>query len=164
MKNVLKKYKWEFLAVAVLMLLVYVTLAISFDFKNYDVSMPLFYQGVDDFGSSYKHAKILMDGGKWNYETERLGAPFGAQYYDFMPDSLMNTEVFLLKIIGFFQKDPIIVVNIAVFFLFYVIAATAYYAMRQFGIRQDFAVIGAVVFDFSYYHFARLVELSLIHI
>ena len=158
MKNVLKKYKWEFVAVAVLMLLVYASLAISFDFKNYDVSMPLFYQGVDDFGSSYKHAKVLMDGGNWNYETERLGAPFGAQYYDFMPDSLMNTEVFLLKIIGFFQKDPIIVVNIAVFFLFYVIAATAYYAMRQFGIRQDFAVIGAVVFDFSYYHFARLVE------
>lgn len=75
MKNVLKKYKWEFVAVAVLMLLVYASLAISFDFKNYDVSMPIAYQGGDDFGTAYKHAKVVSDSqSTWIYETERLGA------------------------------------------------------------------------------------------
>lgn len=158
MKRVLKKYKWEFVAVAVLMLLVYATLAISLDFKNYDISMPIQYQGVDDFGSTYKNAKILSDGGEWNYETDRLGAPYGAKYYDFMPDSLMNSELLLLRAIGFFVQDPIEMVNIAFLILFFVIAITSYYVLRQCGVRYDFAVMGALLFDFSYYHFSRLIE------
>ena len=159
MKNVLKKYKWEFVAVAVLMLLVYASLAISFDFKNYDVSMPIAYQGGDDFGTAYKHAKVVSDSqSTWIYETERLGAPYGAEYYDFMPDSLMNADVLFLKFFGLFSKDPVTIVNMTIIFLFFLIALISYFVMRQLGIRQDFAVIGTLLFDFMYYHFMRLVS------
>lgn len=149
MKNVLKKYKWEFVAVAVLMLLVYASLAISFDFKNYDVSMPIAYQGGDDFGTAYKHAKVVSDSqSTWIYETERLGAPYGAEYYDFMPDSLMNADVLFLKFFGLFSKDPVTIVNMTIIFLFFLIALISYFVMRQLGIRQDFAVIGNRNFAF----------------
>lgn len=159
MKNVLKKYKWEFVAVAVLMLLVYASLAISFDFKNYDVSMPIAYQGGDDFGTAYKHAKVVSDSqSTWIYETERLGAPYGAEYYDFMPDSLMNADVLFLKFFGLFSEDPVAIVNMTIIFLFFLIALISYFVMRQLGIRQDFAVIGTLLFDFMYYHFMRLVS------
>ena len=159
MKRVLKKYKWEFVAVAVLMLLVYATLAISLDFKNFDITMPIAYQGGDDFGTAYKHAKVVSDSGsKWIYESDRLGAPYGAEYYDFMPDSLMNADVLFLRFFGLFSEDPVTVVNLTIVFLFFLIALISYFVMRQLGIRQDFAVVGSLLFDFMYYHFMRLVS------
>lgn len=158
MKRAFDKYKLEGLSFLVLFAAVFLVLALSFDFKDYRISMPISYQGGDDFGTAYKHAKEVSENSKWIFETDRLGAPYGANYYDFMPDSLMNVDVFLLKVFGMFSDDPVVVVNITIFFLFFVIAGTAYYSMRQLGMRNDFAIACAVLFDFTYYHFVRLIN------
>lgn len=157
MREILEKYKKEGISVIVLFALVFITLFFSFDFAHYDMSMPIVYSGGDEF-SAYKNAKMVSEDSGWIYETERLGAPYGAQYYDFMPDSLLNVDNFLLKFFGLFTNDVVLNVNLTVFFLFFVVAATAYYAMRQMGVRNDFAVMGALSFDFMYYHFMRLVS------
>ncbi|MCM1244887.1 MAG: hypothetical protein NC293_04485 [Roseburia sp.] len=107
---------------------------------------------------AYKNAKMLTEGSGWVFETDRLGAPFGAKYYDFMPDSLENADVVIMKVFSFFTNDPVLIINLTSFFLFFLIAMTAYYALRQMGVRNDIAVFGAVVFDFMYYHFTRLVN------
>lgn len=151
----MNKCKKESLSIAILCALVLMTLAFSFDFRNYDVTVPLTYWGTDDF-TVYKNAKMLSDGSGWIHETDRLGAPFGAEYYDFMPDSLMNVDNLFLKFFSLFSKNPVTTVNMTVFFLFFLIALTAYYALRKFDVRNDFAIMGALIFDFMYYHFTRL--------
>ncbi len=150
------KYAREIMLIAVMFLIVGALIAISFDFKNYNVSMPILYAGGDDY-SAYKNAKMLSEDTGWIFETQRLGAPYGAEYYDFMPDSLMNVDNILIRIMGVFTNDVVTNVNVTVFLLFFLIAGTAYYVLREMGVRGEFAVVGAVVFDFIYYHYVRLI-------
>lgn len=152
----IQKMKKEGLSVLILCALVFAVLFLSFGFPEYNISMPIAYNGGDDF-SVYKNAKMLSEGSGWISGTPRLGAPFGAEYHDFMPDALMNVDNLLIKFFGIFTDDIILNVNLTVFFLFFAIAGTAYYALRQMGVRNDFAIMGAVTFDFMYYHFMRMI-------
>lgn len=157
MQSVLKKYRREGISLLCLFFIVFVIMFLSFDFYgSYHISMPIQYSGNDEF-LAYKNAKMLTEGSGWIFQTDRLGAPFGAQYYDFMPDSLENVDVLIMKVFSFFTNDPVLIINLTSFFLFFLTAATAYYALRQMGVRNDIAVVGAVVFDFMYYHYTRLV-------
>lgn len=155
MREMMKKYRSEVISIIVLCGLVLITLFFSFDFKNYDISMPIVYYGGDDF-LAYKNAKMVTSGDEWIFETERLGAPYGAEYYDFMADSLQNVENFMLKVFGIFSDDPVVILNYVIIFCFFMIALIAYYVLRKLKVRSDFAVMGALTFDFSYYHFFRM--------
>lgn len=154
MKN--SKCVREIIYITILFMIVGVLITITFDFKNFDVSMPILYAGGDDY-SVYKNAKMLDENTGWVFETERLGAPYGAKYYDFMPDSLMNADNLLIKMMGIFTSDVVANANLTVFLLFFLIAGTAYYCLRKMGVRGEFAIAGAVVFDFIYYHYVRLI-------
>lgn len=156
MYKMLEKYRRGIISFIVLYGIVFITLFFSFDFINYDISMPIVYAGGDDY-SAYKNAKMLSEDTGWIFETKRLGAPYGAEYYDFMPDSLMNVDNILIKTMGVFTDDVVTNVNLTVFLLFFLIAGTAYYVLREMGVRSEFAVVGAVVFDFIYYHYVRLI-------
>lgn len=151
------KYKKEGISLSCLFFVVFIILFFAFDFRNYNISMPIAYYGGDEF-LTYKNAKLLTGDSGWIFETDRLGAPFGAKYYDFMPDSLENADIVIMKGFSFFTDDPVLITNLTIFFLFFVIALTGYYALRQMGVRNDIAVFGALVFDFMYYHFTRLVS------
>lgn len=154
----IKKYRREGISVLCLFFAVFVMIVYSFNFYDYyHISMPIHYYGGDEF-LAYKNAKMLTEESGWIFETDRLGAPFGVKYYDFMPDSLENADVVIMKIFSFFTKDPVLIVNLTVFFLFFLIAATSYYALRKMGVRNEIAIIGALVFDFMYYHFTRLIS------
>lgn len=157
MKGWLKKQRNEIISVAILVALVFATVYIAFGLYQNDLSTPLIYDGKDDF-TSYKNAKLLSEGTQWIYATERLGAPFGAEYYDFLPDSLTNVEHVIVKFFGLFTKDAVENVNMASYFLFFLVAIIAYYVLRELGVRNDFAIVGALAFDFSYYHFVRMIE------
>lgn len=146
----------EIMFITILVMIVGFLIAVSFDFRNFDISMPILYAGGDDY-SVYKNAKMLDENTGWVFETERLGAPYGAKYLDFMPDSLMNVDNLLIKVMGIFTSDVVTNVNLTVFFLFFLIAGTAYYCLRKMGVRGEFAITGAVVFDFIYYHYVRLI-------
>lgn len=150
----ISKHK-EGISIIILMLSVFLILFLAFDFKDYNISMPFVYNGGDDF-LVYKNAKMVTSDDSWIFETERLGAPYGGEYYDFMADSLQNVDNFLLKIVGIFVKDPVIIYNCVILFLFFAIALIAYYVLRKIGVRNDFAIMGALTFDFSYYHFFRM--------
>ncbi len=152
----IQNIKKEGFSILILFALVFIVLFLSFGFPEYNITMPIAYNGGDDF-SVYKNAKMLSEGSGWISETQRLGAPYGAEYHDFMPDALMNVDNLLIKFFGFFTDDIILNVNLTVFFLFFAIAGTAYYALRQMGVRNDFAIMGAVTFDFMYYHFMRMI-------
>lgn len=85
----IQNIKKEGFSVLILFALVFIVLFLSFGFPEYNITMPIAYNGGDDF-SVYKNAKMLSEGSGWISETQRLGAPYGAEYHDFMPDALMN--------------------------------------------------------------------------
>lgn len=151
-----KKYCVELVSVLVLFLLIWGVMYVAFGLKNISISTPVVYAGGDDF-SLYKNAKMMMDGSLWNFATERLGAPYGAQYYDFLPDCLQNTDLLIVKFFTLFSKDPITVVNLSVVFIFFLTALTSYYALREFGVRREYAILGTICFDFTYYHVMRMI-------
>lgn len=148
--------KKEVLSVVILLGLVFLGLVYTFDFFHYKISTPIVYAGGDDF-SLYKNAKMMMDGSLWNLETERLGAPYGAKYYDFLPDCLQNTDLLIIKFFSLFSMDPVTVVNLAVLSLFFLTALTTFYSLREMGVNRKYAIMGALVFDFMYYHLVRMI-------
>ena len=87
MHALISSKKKEVLSIVILLGLVFIGLVYTFDLCHYKISVPIVYAGGDDF-SLYKNAKMMMDGSLWNLETERLGAQYGAKYYDFLPDCL----------------------------------------------------------------------------
>ncbi len=156
MPALISSKKKEVLSIVILLGLVFIGLVYTFDLCHYKISVPIVYAGGDDF-SLYKNAKMMMDGSLWNLETERLGAPYGAKYYDFLPDCLQNTDLLIIKFFSLFSKDPITVVNLAVLSLFFLTALTSFYSLREMGVNRKYAIMGALVFDFMYYHLMRMI-------
>lgn len=156
MPALISSKKKEVLSVVILLGLVFIGLVYAFDLCHYKISVPIVYAGGDDF-SLYKNAKMMMDGSLWNLETQRLGAPYGAKYYDFLPDCLQNTDLLIIKFFSLFSKDPITVVNLAVLSLFFLTALTSFYSLREMGVNRKYAIMGALVFDFMYYHLMRMI-------
>ncbi len=155
-----EKRKWKQKPVVSLLILfgaVFVILFIAYDFVDYNITMPLSYKGQDEF-NLYKTAKLIQEQGGWIFTNERLGAPFGTNCHDFMADSLQAVDTLILKFFTLFTSDPVTAANSAYFFVYFLIAGTSWYALREMGANDAVAVCGALAFDFLYYHEFRSVS------
>jgi len=149
MKAHIKRYKNEYVSIGILMT---VTLAILiFLFKLWELtpSVPIQYDGCDDMGILV-NAKMLATQ-TWNLSSDRLGAPYGTQFYDFTVNMFHNFDLIILKIFVLLTGNPGIAVNLEYFSTFFLVAGISYLVMRELNITNWISVCGTLIFTFMPY-------------
>jgi len=96
---------------------------------------------------------VLQHG--WWLENPDLGAPFGQEFYDFpvmVGDSL---HLALIKLLGVFSSEPVLVLNLFFLLSFPLIALVSFLVLRQLGISSAAALVCSVLYALAPYHFVR---------
>jgi phosphoglycerol transferase len=103
--------------------------------------------------------KSLIETG-WVWQAPQLGAPFGSNFADF--PGADDAFMLLLKTLALFSSSPTVVMNLFYVGGYLLVYATAYWALRRFGIGSLWAATVALIYACAPYHFMRgLVHLNL---
>lgn len=97
--------------------------------------------------------KMVTEGKKMSYTSERLGAPFGYEAKDFtaasfLPKLWMNLWALLTDnyILGF---------NLGYLFAYILLAIVALFVLLKLGVRAEVSIVAAVLYSFLPYHILR---------
>lgn len=102
--------------------------------------------------------KTVVDHG-WFTNNPDLGAPFGAELYDFpIPEP---TTAALFHLIGLFATSVWLIYNVYYILGFALAAVAACWALRKLGVSLLLSVAGGVAFAILPYHFLRIMHLQL---
>jgi len=142
----IKKYKNEYVSIGILMTATLAILVFLFKLWELTPSVPIQYDGCDDM-SLLVNAKMLATQ-TWDLSCDRLGAPYGTQFYDFTANMFHNFDLILLKIFVLVTGSPGIAVNLEYFTTFFLVAGISYLVMRELKITNWIAICGTLVFTF----------------
>jgi len=90
----------------------------------------------------------------WIFENARNGFPFGSSFLDFPGSDAGN--LLILKILGTISGSNFSGNNLYLLLGFSASFATSFLVLRKIDIRESVACMGALLFAFLPYHFARL--------
>lgn len=111
-----------------------------------------------DASASQYFVRTTLDHG-WYLRNPDVGAPFGADMYDFpIPEP---THFLLVRLLGVFDHDPFSVYNLFYILSFGGVALSAWWALRFCGIGRLFSFAGAFLYAMLPYHFLRQPHLFL---
>ena len=97
--------------------------------------------------------KGVLDNG-WHWTNDYIGAPYGTQLYDF-PQGDSNLHFLVIKVLGVFSGDHVVVFNVFWLLGFPLCGLTAWLVLRDLGLPGIPAVTCAVLFAILPYHFWR---------
>jgi hypothetical protein len=113
--------------------------------------VPFRYQGDATYHLSVAKGLIDFGGSSTN---PALGAPFGQVIHD-MPLGGDRLHLVLLRVLGMLTGDPAATVNLFFVLSFPLVAVAAVLALRRLRVSAAPAVVGALLYAFLPYHFAR---------
>jgi phosphoglycerol transferase len=117
-----------------------------------DARVPFSYSG--DGTLNLTLTKTVMERG-WFYENPALGAPSGQELYDYPVLSGDGLHVAFFWLAGLFTDDPALVMNVFFVLTFPVTAVVTYLVLRRLTIGPEVAVVIAVLYTLTPYHFMR---------
>ena len=141
------------LVVDVLLITIAVTIALKifFHLSGSLLRSPLGYSG-DSLAAETSAKNIIQTG--WMQTAPRLGAPFGAKFYDY-PLGADNGHYLLMRLLALFTSNWVVLVNSFYFISFYTAAWSAYLCQRWLRVGRTSAMVTSILFAFAPYHFAR---------
>jgi hypothetical protein len=126
-------------------------LAIHFRFWDGGFRVPYTYYGDANFYGGV--TQNIIDTG-WYQTTDRLGAPFGQELYDFALGG-DNFHWLVLRVLTIFSQDWALVTNVFYLLTFVASALTAFFVCRWLGAGRLTSLVVSVLFAFAPYHFLR---------
>ena len=115
-----------------------------------DIHIPFHYEG--DSLQTGEWIKSIIDNG-WYLENKYTGMPTGRYFHDFPMSE--NIHYAIIKVITFFTDSYAVAINIFYILTFPLIVCTSFYVFRRFSISPFLSAIGAFLFSFLEYHYAR---------
>lgn len=115
-----------------------------------DLTVPFSYNGDGIFTQAY--IKGIVDNG-WFFTNQFLGAPFGANWYDY--PSSDGLTLLWVKFLSLFIQQVGLIVNITYILTFVMTTITSLYVFRKFGISRTVSVCISLLYSFLPYHFFR---------
>lgn len=132
------------------MLLTFFILAGVMRLWRADLLIPFTYHGDGVF--TQESIKGMIDNG-WILTNSYLGAPFGADMYDFPnSDSLIYV---IMKCLTIFTHEVGLIVNLTFLLSFFLTTLSALYVLRKFGLTRIVALSLSLLYTFLPYHFFR---------
>lgn len=133
--------------------IVLIIILFTFHLNAHNVTLPLWYAGGDDFCVYFETRNVLDSG--WNMVSDRLGAPFTTDFYDFPPYFLHNFDLLILKIVLIFTSNIFLAVNISFVLTGALIGTTAFVTLREYSVSNFISLLGASIYATLPYYFYR---------
>ncbi len=117
------------------------------------LSAPISYYAGDDFTLISQMKQLTQE--PWIWSTDRLGAPFGQEVYDYSANFLQTPEYLLIKFWTLFTHEVPVLENLVYLSTFVLCGLSAYLVMRKLRFRPLFSVSGAILYAFIPFIFGR---------
>lgn len=126
-----------------------------YDISPFTIAQPIQYTG-DGIGV-YKQAKMLLEG--WIDGTNRMGAPFGANYAGFPVVLTHNFDLlFLFPLLWICHSNIIAAVNCQLLLTHALCGMFSFYVLRKLQVSNFLSFLGATTFASSTYLFIRSIN------
>lgn len=148
------KNNWqEYASFISMIVLIVLGLIYAFNLNNFDFNYPLAYYGGDDMGG-LQNAKLFAEQG-WMLSTDRMGAPYSSDIYDFSSSLLHNFGLMIMKLCVLITGNYIVGFNIYYLSIFVLAGIVSYIVMRQLKINNWVTAAMSAVYGLSPYMIAR---------
>lgn len=146
-KEYFKRNKAEYISVVILLAVTLLIMVLFYKMWDFNITVPITYEGGDETGTLI-NAKMFTEQ-TWVLSTDRLGAPYTAEYYDFTANVMHNFDMVTLKIFAMITGNAAVAFNLEFFSIFIFVALISYFVMRELKITNWIAICGSVTFAFS---------------
>lgn len=148
------KSKWQDYSSFMLMnLIIFVMMFYLMDLGNFNLCIPMQYEGGDDMGVLVNAKQFTEQG--WNMTSDRLGAPFTVQYYDFTSSMMHNVGLFIMKIFAVMTGNAAAAMNLTYLSIYFMAGIISYFVMRNMKINCWINALASSVFALSPYMLYR---------
>ena len=152
-KNSSKLTKEDLMITAILAIVVGLLSCSILGFFAEGFDAPISYYALDDFSIISQIKQLTQE--NWLWSTDRMGAPYGQQVFDYTSFFLQNFEYLMIKFWTLFTDSVPVVVNLQYLFTFILCAVLAYLVLRKMAINYFLAICGAVLYAYTPYLFGR---------
>lgn len=136
------KDKWPYVIITLGTIII-----LALIYRGLDISMPILYQGGDEYGVFYI-IKTIRDHG-WYFYNPQVGGITGGEMYDYVySDSL---SFLLIKLISLFVNNIYAIGNIFYFMSYLLSALSSVYVCRKLNYSNSTSVLVGFLFAFSPY-------------
>lgn len=148
------KRRWQDYASFILMIIIIFAMMYHLmDLGNMKLNIPMSYFGGDDMGVLV-NAKQMTEQ-LWNMTSDRLGAPYTVQYYDFTSSMMHNVGLVIMKIFAVITRDAAVAMNLTYLSIFFMAGIVSYFVMRSMKINCWVNALTSSVFALSPYMLYR---------
>lgn len=134
--------------------LVLAIFTIIFQLWKVDLAQPAFDYEGDSLFSIFVVRTIIETG--WIFSNPSVGFPYEFVLHDF-PIHTDFSNILLFKFFSYFSSNPFLIVNLFFIASFALVALSAFYVLRSFGISYFTSLIFATLYSFAPYHLMRSV-------
>ena len=148
------KKNWQQYASFLLMILIILGMMYHLmDLGDMKLNIPMQYLGGDDMGVIV-NSKMMVEQG-WNMTSDRLGAPYSVQYYDFTSSMMHNAGLVIMKIFALITRDAAATMNLSYLSIFFIAGIISYFVMRNLKVNCWVNALASSVFALSPYMLYR---------
>jgi phosphoglycerol transferase len=149
-----KSSTWqEMLALSLAIVLCLFVLWFPMGVRESNFKVPFAYNGGDNFAYCV-FMKGVVDGG-WFLHNDLLGAPFGADLYDFPVND--NFSLAIVKLLSLFTKDYALIFNLFLLLNYPLTVLVTYLVFRHFKLSYATSIVGSLFYTFLPYHYSRAI-------
>jgi phosphoglycerol transferase len=116
-----------------------------------DIKRPLTYAG-DGISYMWNIKRVIEE--TWFFANSHTGYPFGSNHLDY-PTSDTGSYA-ILKVLGTIFQSPVAALNLYFLIGFSFVFAASYIVLRTIDVSKIFSVVGAALYTFATFHFARI--------
>lgn len=132
-----------------------VVLVFCFNLKQFDITTPLHFSGDLLAGIAIFKTIIIGDFPFYLYPSSQfLSAPFSMEMGDY-PMPMLSIWV-IIRGLGFFTSNPIVVFNIFVLFTYFLTPITTFFILKRLKIGISISILVATLYNFLPFHFQRI--------
>jgi phosphoglycerol transferase len=116
-----------------------------------DIKRPFTYAG-DGISYMWNIKRVIEEA--WFFTNSHTGYPFGSNHLDY-PTSDTGSYA-ILKLLGTVFQSPVAALNLYFLLGFSFVFTASYIVLRTIDVSKIFAVVGAALYTFATFHFARI--------
>ncbi|MDD6844575.1 MAG: hypothetical protein PUE32_03295 [Clostridia bacterium] len=148
------KKRWqEYGSFLLMLMIIFAMLYHLMDLSHLDINIPMSYYGGDDMGVLVNAKQFTEQ--SWVMTSDRLGAPYTVQYYDFTSSMMHNAGLFIMKIFAAITGNAVAAMNLTYLSIFFMAGIISYFVMRSIKINCWVNALASSVFAVSPYMLYR---------
>ncbi|MDY5806826.1 MAG: hypothetical protein SPM04_04705, partial [Lachnospira sp.] len=148
------KKRWQdYCSFLLMIVIIFAMLYHLMDLIQLDINIPMSYYGGDDMGVLVNAKQFTEQG--WNMTSDRLGAPYTVQYYDFTSSMMHNAGLFIMKIFAVITGNAAAAMNLTYLSIFFMAGIISYFVMSSIKINCWVNALASSVFAVSPYMLYR---------